>query len=120
MRFLTNLIWVLLFGIPYAILLFLIGVLCSITIILLPFGIQCFKLIGIHFNPKKYNVEIDPTSHFVLNLLWAVFMGLELAITHLVFGIICCVTIIGIPLGLRSFKLMRASYAPFGAVIDAD
>lgn len=120
MRFISNMLWALIFGVPYLILFFVLGVACCLTIVLIPFGIQFFKLMKVSLRPRKYYVEIDPSSHFVLNLIWGLMIGLALAFVHLVFGIVCCLTLIGIPFGIKCFKLMKLSYAPFGATVDTN
>ena len=54
----------------------------------------------------------------MLNILWVVFGGLELALGYLAAGIVLCCTIIGIPLGLQCFKLLKLAFLPFGARIE--
>ncbi len=49
------------------------------------------------------------------NILWIIFLGWELAIGHLIIGLLFCVTIVGIPFGLQHFKLARLALLPFGA-----
>ena len=51
------------------------------------------------------------------NIIWILIAGWEMAIGYLVSGIICCVTIIGIPVGIQAFKLMMLAFVPFGASI---
>ena len=51
---------------------------------------------------------------FLGNLIWIVFGGLILSICYLVMGVLFCVTIIGIPVGLQLFKLANLSLLPFG------
>lgn len=55
---------------------------------------------------------------FLANVLWIVFFGWELAVYYLVMGLICCVTIIGIPLGLQCFKMAKLALMPFGATVQ--
>jgi uncharacterized membrane protein YccF (DUF307 family) len=56
---------------------------------------------------------------FLLNIIWIIFGGLELAIASAVLGIVFCITVIGLPFGLQCFKLAKLSLAPFGASIAA-
>ena len=56
----------------------------------------------------------------ISNILWFLFGGLLLALLWGIVGLLLCITIIGIPFGIHSFKLMKVAYAPFGAEIDFD
>lgn len=94
------------------------GVLLAITIIGIPFAVQAFKLAGYALWPFGRALVKTPTHHTGLrvigNILWLVLAGWWLALLHLVTGIILCLTIIGIPLGIGSFKMAGAALAPFG------
>ena len=50
-------------------------------------------------------------------MIWFVLCGWWLAIVHVVTGVLLCVTIIGIPLGLANFKLIPVSLRPLGVDI---
>ena len=52
-----------------------------------------------------------------LNILWIVFGGIEMALSHAVLGLLFCITIIGIPFGLQHFKLALLALLPFGKEI---
>ncbi len=54
---------------------------------------------------------------FLLNVIWLLVSGLPLALEHLAFGLILCVTVIGIPFGLQQFKLAKLALMPFGAEV---
>ncbi len=63
-------------------------------------------------------VEYDGgTVSFIVNVLWIIFSGLELAIGNLILGCLLCITIVEIPFGLQYFKIAKLSLAPFGAVV---
>ena len=53
----------------------------------------------------------------ILNVIWFVLCGLWMAIGYALFGLLCCVTIIGIPLGLANFKLIPVLFTPLGVDI---
>ena len=53
----------------------------------------------------------------VLNVIWLVLAGLWMALCHVVLGVVLCLTIIGIPLGLGNFKLAAVAIAPLGKEI---
>jgi uncharacterized membrane protein YccF (DUF307 family) len=80
--------------------------------------LQCFK-IGIA-TLAPFGKTVRPTGNAIpglsclLNLIWLVFAGLWIALMHLIFGLLLCITIIGIPFGIQHFKLMQLSFSPFG------
>lgn len=118
-RFLGNIVWFILCGFISGLAWLAIGLIWCITIIGIPVGIQCLKLSCVSFFPFGKNILLGTkTSSLLLNILWAVFGGLELAIGYLAAGIVLCCTIIGIPLGLQCFKLVKLSFLPFGARIE--
>jgi uncharacterized membrane protein YccF (DUF307 family) len=113
-----NLIWFI-FGGFISALAYLIGgfVLC-ITIIGIPFGLQCFKIAGFVLWPFGRTIVTHERSggclYIIFNILWIFTGGLWAAISHLVFGLLLCLTIIGIPFGNQHFKLAFLALAPFG------
>lgn len=124
MRTIGNLIW-LLFGGLWAALGYIVGglTLC-LTIVGIPFGLQCFKLAGLVLWP--FGREVISTSSdsgcltLFLNIIWIIFGGIWVAIMHIVFGLLLFITIIGIPFARQHFKLVEISLAPFGKkIVDA-
>ena len=115
MKTLGNIIWFLIVGIPLGIGWVLTGVIWCITIVGIPFGTQCFKIAKLSFFQFGKVVSGQFSSHIILNILWIIFGGLELAIGYLLAGVIFCITIIGIPFGKQCFKLAGLAIAPFGA-----
>lgn len=115
MKFLGNLLWLILGGFIYAIGYFLIGILLCITIIGIPFGIQAFKMGRLVMYPFGTEVRTEFDEHPIANIIWVIFVGWELALAHLMTGLLLCVTIIGIPFGLQWFKLAKLALFPFGA-----
>lgn len=114
---LGNVIWVIFGGVEVALYYFFFGILFCITIIGIPFGLKLFE-IGIYaLLPFGRSSEIivpqNTLLSVVLNLFWLPF-GIVIAIIHLVFGVLFCITIIGIPFGLQHFKLMSFAFIPFG------
>jgi len=114
-----NIIWLLFGGIIMAFLWFLAGLLLCLSIIGIPFGLQCFKIAGFVLWPFGRKIQIGNfgVGGFIMNILWIVLFGWELAIFHLIAGIVLCITIIGIPLSVQHFKLAQLSLMPFGAKI---
>lgn len=124
MRLLLNIIWLVLSGFWMFLGYLVVGVLCCITIILIPFGIAAFRIALFALWPFGRTVVSKPTAGVgsaLGNVLWFVLAGIWLAIGHVVSGIALCITIIGIPLGLASFKMVPVSLFPLGKdIVDID
>ena len=118
MKFLGNLVWILLGGLITALMYWFVGLIMCITIIGIPFGVQLFKIGLLSLWP--FGHELVPTTNdggcrqLIFNILWSVLGWWEIALTHLTFGLILCCTIVGIPWGVQHFKLALASLLPFG------
>src|SRR4051812_7272857 len=116
-----NLIWLIFGGLLSAIGYFLGGLLFCITIIGIPFGLQCFKIAFLVLSPFGKKVVSNGNSSSCLsvlfNIIWILTGGLYTAFVHLIFGLLLCFTIIGIPFGRQHFKLAELSLAPFGKEI---
>jgi uncharacterized membrane protein YccF (DUF307 family) len=93
--------------------------LICITVVGIPFGLQCFKFAGFVLWPFGRTVEIGNFGvvGLLCNILWILLLGWELCIAHLVVGAVFCLTIIGIPFGLQHLKLAKLAILPFGARI---
>lgn len=119
MNFIGNIIWLVFGGIFASILWALAGLLLCITVIGIPFGVQCFKIANFVLWPFGKEIEL---GHFgvgglLLNIIWLIFFGWELAISHLIIGAVFCITIIGIPFGIQHFKFAKLGLIPFGAKV---
>lgn len=118
MRTIGNILWLVLAGWWLAIVYLIAGVLNCITIIGIPFGIQSFKLAGYALWPfGRVVVErpgANPAVGCLGNVLWLLLGGIWLALSHVVAGILLCITIIGIPLGVASLKMAVLALTPFG------
>lgn len=119
MNFIGNIVWLLFGGIIAAMGWFLAGVILCITLIGIPFGLQCFKIATFILWPFGKVVEIGyfGAGGLIFNILWLVLFGWELTVSHLVIGAICCLTVLGIPFGLQHFKFAKLGLMPFGANI---
>lgn len=116
-----NLIW-LIFGGLFSALCYLVGgIALCLTIIGIPFGIQCFKLAQFVLWPfGRMAVGSSSSSgciSLLLNIVWVICGGLWLAIGHIVFGLLLAITIIGLPFARQHFKLVEISLMPFGKKI---
>jgi uncharacterized membrane protein YccF (DUF307 family) len=118
MNLLLNIIW-LIFGGFIIVLGYLLGaILLCITIIGIPFGIQCFKLAGLALAPFGREVrEKEPPSGalaVIMNIIWIILPGLELAVMHLLLAVDFAITIIGLPIAAQHLKMTRLALLPFG------
>jgi len=118
MRTLLNIIWLVLAGVWLALGYCLAAVLMAITIIGLPFAKQALKLAVYALWPFGRVLVPSATRYkglsLIGNILWFILAGWWLALEHLIIGILLCITIIGIPLGVGAFKMAGAALVPFG------
>jgi uncharacterized membrane protein YccF (DUF307 family) len=116
-RIVLNLLWLVLSGIWFFIAYVIAGIVMCVFIITIPFGIASFRLAAYVLRPFGRTVVRRPTAgsaSTIGNVLWFVLIGVWMAIGHLISGLILCLTIIGIPLGLGNFKLAAVAVAPLG------
>lgn len=123
MNTLLNIIWLVLSGIWLFLGYVVAGVIMCVLIVTIPWGIASFRIAGYALWPFGRTVVQKPTSgawSFIGNVIWVILAGWWLALEHLVAGVLLCITIIGIPLGIANFKLVPVSLAPLGKeVVDA-
>jgi uncharacterized membrane protein YccF (DUF307 family) len=95
-----------------------------ITIIGIPFGIQAFKLAGYVMWPFGRTLQESPGHRFskgVMNVVWIIIGGLWLALAHVLLGVVLCLTILGIPFGIKNFSMAKLALFPFDfSVVDSD
>ncbi|QVJ80970.1 Uncharacterized membrane protein YccF, DUF307 family [Prevotella sp. khp1] len=121
MKLLGNIIWLIFGGINIALEYFVAGLILMLTIVGIPFGLQSFKL-GIlalwPFGTKVEWMQSQPgcLSTF-MNVLWFFVGGIWICLTHIFYGFILCITIIGIPFGKMHFRLAKLSLSPFGRAV---
>lgn len=121
MNILLNILWLLLGGIFTCMEYMISSVLMMITIIGIPFGLQTFKLAYLALLPFGKEVKSRPESggclYLFMNILWLLLGGIWISLSHLLFGLVLCITIIGIPFGRQHFKLAGLALTPFGKQI---
>ena len=120
MRFLLNVIWLVLCGVWMAIGYAVAGIICCILIVTIPFGIASFRIGAYALWPFGRTVVRQPTAGFwsaLGNVIWVVVAGVWLALGHVVTGLLLCLTIIGIPLGIANFKMIPVALLPLGRQI---
>jgi uncharacterized membrane protein YccF (DUF307 family) len=120
MRLIGNLLWLVLAGLWLAIGYVVAGILNCLTIIGIPFGIASFRLASYVIWPFGRTVVARGTAgalSFLGNVIWFFLGGIWLALGHLLAGLLLCITIIGIPFGVASFRMAGLALAPLGKQI---
>ncbi len=123
MKTILNVIWLVLCGIWMSLAYVLAGIVCFILfflIITIPFGIAAFRIANYVLWPFGRTIEARRDAgvgSVIGNIIWIIVAGWWLAVGHLVTGVLLCLTIIGIPLGLASFKIIPVSLLPLGVQI---
>ena len=117
LRTLLNLVWLVLHGWLLALAYALAGVVACLLVVTVPFGIAAFRLAGFVVWPFGRTTVRAPgagVASAVGNLLWFLVAGWWLALLHLGAGVVFCLTIVGIPFGIASFKLAAVGLFPLG------
>ncbi len=118
MKLLGNIIWFVFGGIVISLEYFISSILLMITIVGIPFGIQTMKLAVFALWPFGSKVVDSESSSgclsSIMNIIWILIGGIWIALSHLVFGILFAITIIGIPFAKQHFKLAGLALTPFG------
>ena len=122
MKFLGNILWLLLGGLVVSLYYAVAGLLYCISIIGIPFGLQLFKMAGLALWPFGHDVQPDTNDGgclaILMNVIWILCGGIEIALLHVGFGVFCCLTIVGIPFGIQHFKMALLALVPFGKKIS--
>lgn len=121
MKTFGNIIWIVFGGIFIAIEYFIASITLMVTVIGIPFGLQSLKLAELALFPFSRKIVEDKTSSgcisVLMDIIWFFVGGLPIALTHLLFGVLFYITVIGIPFGNQHFKLMHLAFIPFGKKI---
>lgn len=120
LRLLLNIIWFVLAGFWMAIGYTLAALICFVLIITIPFGVASLRIAGFALWPFGRTVVKRPDAGLasgVGNVIWLLLCGWWLALGHLITGVLLCLTIVGIPLGVANFKLIPVSLLPLGREI---
>jgi len=122
MKFLGNILWLIMGGLLVSLYYALMGILFCITVIGIPFGLQLIKMAGLALWPFGRDIHSDTNDGgclaIIMNVIWIIFGGIEIALLHIGFGIVCCLTIVGIPFGMQHFKMAILAFVPFGKKIS--
>ncbi|MGQ9560222.1 MAG: YccF domain-containing protein [Candidatus Oleimicrobiaceae bacterium] len=118
MSALGNIVWILLGGFLVFLWYLLGGVVLCLTVVGIPFGIQCFKLSLLALVP--FGRRVESTERFsgclatVMNVIWLLVAGLEIALIHLMLAALFAITIVGLPFAKQHLKLVNLALMPFG------
>ena len=105
---LMNVLWLVFGGILTAVEYMIASLLMMITIVGIPFGMQTMKMAGLAL------WRSGGCLYILMNVLWIFLGGIWICLSHLGFGVLLCITVIGIPFGMQHFKLATLALAPFG------
>ena len=118
MKIIGNIIWLIFGGLITALEYLISSVLMMITIVGIPFGIQTLKLAGLALWPFGKKVVTHERSngclYIIFNVIWILVGGIWISLTHVLFGVLLFITIIGIPFAKQHFKLASLALTPFG------
>lgn len=119
MKTIGNILWILLCGWALAVAWLFWALVCAVTIVGIPFAVQCAKLAGFSLWPFGRTVVADPDASRlgVLGALLWILPGIFMAIGYVISGLMLCITIIGFPFGIQAFKLAGLALQPFGKKI---
>ena len=124
LRLLGNVIWLVLVGLPLAFAYAIAGVIACLLIVTIPFGIASFRLALYTLWPFGQTVVDKPgagAATLVGNVLWFLFAGWWLALSHIILGVTLILTILGIPFGIASLKMAALALFPLGKeIVPAD
>lgn len=118
MKFLGNIIWLVFGGIIISLEYVVSSFLLMVTIIGIPFGLQTLKLALLALWPFGSEVRTRPGNpgclSTIMNIIWFFIGGIWIALTHLAFGLLFAITIVGLPFAMQHFKLAGLALTPFG------
>ncbi len=119
MSCLMNVLWLVFGGILTAVEYMIASLLMMITIVGIPFGMQTMKMAGglpcgLFGKEVRSGERSGGCLYILMNVLWIFLGGIWICLSHLGFGVLLCITVIGIPFGMQHFKLAALALAPFG------
>ncbi|AOE48908.1 YccF domain-containing protein [Kangiella sediminilitoris] len=123
MSLLLNIIWLIFGGFFVSMGYIAGGIALCFTIIGIPWGFQCFKLAIFALFPFGQDTRMrdrpapQDLINIILNIIWLIFGGIWVMINHIFWGVVLCITIIGIPFGIQHFKMVKLALWPFGRQI---
>ncbi|MEI7505164.1 MAG: YccF domain-containing protein [Paludibacter sp.] len=121
MKFLGNIIWLVFGGLIISAEYLISSILMMITIVGIPFGIQTMKLAVLALWPFGSEIRVVENNSgclsTIMNIIWFFIGGIWISLTHLIFGVLFAITIVGFPFAIQHFKLAGLALTPFGREI---
>ena len=121
MKLLGNLIWLVFGGIIISVEYLISSVLLMVTIVGIPFGLQTLKLAILALWPFGARIRMKESGSgclsTLMNLIWIIIGGFWISLTHVFFGVLFAITIVGIPFARQHFKMAGLALTPFGKEI---
>ncbi len=122
MKVLGNILWIIFGGFVTAMEYFAASVPLFLSIVGIPFGVQAVKLGILQLWPFGVKVRKSENGsgclYTGLNILWFIFAGIPIFLTHILFGVLLAITIIGLPFAKQHFKLSGLALSPFGKILE--
>ncbi len=122
MKTIGNILWLIFGGAITCIEYLICSIFLMITIIGIPFGLQTLKLSMLAIWLFGRTVTDSGNSggclNIIMNIFWLFTGGFVICLTHLFFGLLLCITIVGIPFGMQHFKMAALALTPFGKSIN--
>ncbi|MDO9223497.1 MAG: YccF domain-containing protein [Caulobacter sp.] len=128
MRLLLNILWFIFGGWLSGLLWLIGGLVLAVTIVGLPYTFAAWRIAGFAFWPFGKEIvsrEIVTGQHdlgtgplgFVLNVIWFLFAGWYIALSHVVAAFFEAITIIGLPFAFKDLQLAQIAFAPVGKIV---
>jgi uncharacterized membrane protein YccF (DUF307 family) len=119
----ANMTWFLLGGVIIALEYIIASILMILTVFSIPFAKETLKIGSLNSGPfgkRVYRKKQFGQPSLLVNIIWILFGGLWIAISHVILGIAFSITIIGIPFAQKHFRMASVALSPFGAKILDD
>ncbi len=118
-RLILNILWAICGGFVTAIEYLLAGLACCVTIVGIPFGVQCFKIAGLALFPfgKDFTTAGRTVLSFPFNILWLLCAGIWIFLSHVALALSLAVTVVGLPFAWQHLKLAMLALMPFGVTV---
>ena len=128
MRLLLNILWFIFGGWLSGLLWLIGGAVLALTIVGLPYTAAAWRIAGFAFWPFGKEIvsrEIVTGEHdigtgplgLVLNIIWFVFAGWYIALSHILIAIPEAISIIGLPFAFKDLQLAQIAFAPIGKIV---
>jgi len=118
MKLIGNIVWWIFGGLVTAIEYFVASIALMVTIVGIPFGLQTLKIGMMTLMPFNTTIKDKKKGsgflNLLMNIIWFFVGGIWITLTHILFGILLTITIVGIPFAKQHFKLATISMSPFG------